>query len=81
MAQRSKQLKPTRVKEVDGLEDLAQVQLQDYISAVSAYICQSERLTPGEKKAAQIRLSWALGRAIAIELANRVPQLRRLRRT
>ncbi|TVQ54484.1 MAG: hypothetical protein EA355_11685 [Rhodobacteraceae bacterium] len=48
------------------------VRIGDYLSGVCAYIRSEQSLTPGAKKASQIRLSSALARSLAtdLELAN-----------
>ena len=65
---------------VDGLAGLLRVELQDYVRAVSQYVLASEfpgkeTLTDGQKKAAQIRLSNGLGRALAAQLQQINPQI------
>lgn len=60
---------------VDRLERVAAPQLQDYISGVSAYVRGHADLDAGTKKAAQIRLSGALGRVLLTDLSRSVPTL------
>ena len=70
MARPGKELAACGLPLVDGLAGLLRVELQDYVRAVSQYVLASElpgkeTLTDGQKKAAQIRLSNGLGRALA----------------
>jgi hypothetical protein len=58
---------------VDRLVHLGQCALEDYLAGASEYIRESGRLTVGQKKAAQIRLSWALGQALLRRLRERLP--------
>lgn len=67
---------PTGVFEIDRLATLSPCTIQDYVAGVSAYVRQSSTLPPGPKKAGQIRLSNALARALADELAGSLPQLK-----
>lgn|GEM_PF-1475780 len=73
---RKKQIEPTSVLEIDCLQERRTVSLDDYIHAVSAYVRAAGALDDNKKKAAQIRLSSALARAIAGELEKRLPQLK-----
>jgi len=66
---------PTGIDEIDRLTDLPSCSLADYIKAVSSYVRQQARLSPGPKKAAQIRLSNALGKALILDLKKRLPSL------
>jgi hypothetical protein len=73
--------KPTGMPLVDGLADLARPTLQDFIDAASEYVRECVDLQPyqppdgkpikpgSRKKAGQIRLSNALGRALAADLS------------
>ena len=77
--------RPTGLPLVDGLAALARPTLQDWVDAASEYIVACETLEPleldddttvtvaGRKKAGQIRLSAALGRALAQDLHERYP--------
>ncbi len=66
---------PTGLAKVDALANLAQPTLEDYVEAVSEYVRGSASLNAGPLKAAQIRLSAALGLALAQELEQRLPNL------
>jgi hypothetical protein len=71
---------------VDALANLPRVRIQDYVKAVSQYVLRSspvgqeQKLEAGPKKAAQIRLSNGLGRALAADLQELNPQIRNLNR-
>jgi hypothetical protein len=67
---------PTGVREIDLLSTLSPCGIKDYLAGVSAYVRQSSGLQAGPKKAAQIRLSSALARALAEELVVLVPRLK-----
>ena len=71
-----KEPEPTGVKEIDDLAEVADCTLSDYIQGVSAYVRVQATLGDGPKKAAQIRLSNALARALAHDLEANLPQLR-----
>ena len=60
---------------VDRLHTIERVTLDDYIRGVSEYVCQSQTIDAGPKKAAQVRLSGALGRALLFELQGAIPVL------
>jgi hypothetical protein len=62
--------------EIDRLASLSPINIQDYVSGVSAYVRQQSTLSKGPKKAAQIRLSNALARSLADGLAAKLPHLR-----
>jgi hypothetical protein len=66
---------PVGVSLIDGLATLNRCSLQDYLDAASAYVGTSSTLNAKQKKAAQIRLSNALGRALVEELCERLPEL------
>jgi hypothetical protein len=68
--------KPSGIASVDALADAPTVALQDYINAVSEYVRVSHTLKAGPKKAAQIRLSNGLARALLDELTGRLPYLK-----
>jgi hypothetical protein len=68
-----KPLEPTGLPCVDRLEGLPDTTLLDYLSAVSEYVREEERCL--KKKAAQVRLSNALGRVLVSELRVLVPRL------
>ncbi len=67
-----KELKPTGIAEVDDLGSQAVVTIHDYARAASAYVKAASHLADGPKKAAQIRLSNILGRALKQELEQRL---------
>jgi len=71
-----KELAPTGIEEIDSLSALEACTIQDYLNGVSAYVRQGSSLAASPKKAAQIRLSKALARSLADELAVRIPQLK-----
>ncbi|HUN83894.1 MAG TPA: hypothetical protein VMU48_05910 [Terracidiphilus sp.] len=73
-----KPVPPTGVELIDRLVDLpdAECTVESYVSAVSEYVRRSRSLAAGPKKAGQIRLSTALGRALVIELRRQLPELR-----
>jgi hypothetical protein len=79
---RKKEVEPTGLLLVDALAGLPQCSMADYLSAASEYIKLSSTIDPDErrarrkKKAAQIRLSNALGRVLAEQLRERLPELR-----
>lgn len=66
---------PTNFVEVDRIHKLGAPSLTDYIKAVSDYIATRDVRTDGEKKAAQIRMSAALGRFLLNELRQRIGHL------
>lgn len=72
---KKKEVEPTGIGEIDCLAELSP-SIQDYVTGVSAYVRQSSTLAAGPKKAAQIRLSHALARSLADELAAELPQLK-----
>lgn len=59
---------PTGIPKVDALEGHPHLDLGAYVSAASEYVRTSDSYTTGQKKAAQIRLSDALGQILANEL-------------
>ena len=73
---KTREVGPTGLNEVDRLSTLSPCTIRDYIAGVSAYVRKSSGLKPGPKKAAQIRLSSALARALADDLSERIPKLR-----
>ena len=70
--------KPTGIASVDRLVGLADeaCTIEAYVAAASEYVRRSGELSLGPKKAAQIRLSNALGRALVVALSKRLPKLR-----
>jgi hypothetical protein len=73
---RKKELDPTGIEEIDNLATLAPCAIRDYVQGVSAYVRHSRELATGPKKAGQIRLSNALGRALVGELQAKHPNLK-----
>lgn len=77
----TKRIKSAKVLEdvgldaIDRLRDLDSPCLQDYIDGVSTYVREHSKLTKGKKKAAQIRLSAALGRVLLTDLSKFIPNL------
>lgn len=67
---------PIGIEELDRVHGLQDVSLQDYINAVSAYVLGHRQIPKGRKKAAQIRLSNQLARALDGELKRRLPELK-----
>ena len=66
---------PTGIDAIDRLAADRDCSIEDYIVAVSAYVRESHKLAAGPKKAGQIRLSNALGRALVRDLRQRLPHL------
>lgn len=68
---------PTGISSIDELVDLpdAECTIGAYVRAASEYVRRSHELKLGPKKAAQIRLSNALGRALVADLKARIPSL------
>lgn len=73
---KAKELEPTGIGEIDRLEALDECAIEDYVGAVSAYVRQSSDLPDGPKKAAQIRMSNALARALQTDLIKELPKIR-----
>lgn len=69
------ELDPTGIAAIDRLPGLPICTIDDYIAAVSAYVRDSRTLKGGPKKAAQIRLANALGRALVDELKAKLPTM------
>jgi len=69
--------RPVGLSGVDRLQELVEPHLQDYITGVSEYVRGEGGLEKGQKKAAQIRLSAALGRILVVELGRIIPRLTR----
>jgi hypothetical protein len=67
---------PTGIGAIDRLAALSACTVEDYIQAVSTYVREQSGLAAGPKKAAQIRLSNALGRALVDDLQAKLPSLR-----
>jgi hypothetical protein len=75
-SKKDKVLPPTSIAAIDDLASKKTVAVTDYVRAVSAYVKDSDKLTPGQKKSAQIRLSNALGNAFAHALQQRTSKLK-----
>jgi hypothetical protein len=67
---------PTGIPEIDRLSETPDCTIHDYVAGVSTYVRGSSNLDSGPKKAAQIRLSSALARALANELSKELPKLK-----
>lgn len=61
-------MEPTTIDALDRLANVQTCSLDQYISAASEYVRLQRHLTKGQKKAGQIRLSNALGKAFAGDL-------------
>lgn len=68
----SKTDRPCGVTEVDQLATLDPCTLTDYLRAASVYVLRAPDLTASQKKAAQIRLSFGLGKALLGQLETRL---------
>jgi hypothetical protein len=66
---------PTGIEAIDRLAALPVCVMSDYIRAVSTYVREQSGLAKGPKKAAQIRLSNALGRVLVEDLRPKLPYL------
>ena len=66
---------PTGLPLVDGLADHVAPSIEDYVAAASEYVRRARSLLDSQKKAAQIRLSAALGRALLAELRAQLPSI------
>jgi hypothetical protein len=66
---------PTGLSLVDGLAALSAPTVMDYVGAASIYVRSARSLSGNQKKAAQIRLSAALGRVLLLELRQRLPTI------
>src|SRR3954469_5031423 len=78
---------PTGMKLVDGLADIGRPRIEDYVQAASEYVSECEHITDlvlpdgtkvtkaARQKAGQIRLSNALGRALAADLRDALPRI------
>lgn len=67
---------PCGVPEVDQLATLVPCTLADYLRAASVYVRRAAELTASQKKAAQIRLSFGIGKALVRQLESRLPAVR-----
>ncbi|MCH7483742.1 MAG: hypothetical protein IIA90_01175 [Chloroflexi bacterium] len=61
------------VPEIEDLSNRADMQIEHYVAAASAYVLRAPELDASQKKAGQIRLSAALGKILANDLRQRVP--------
>ena len=75
-SKKKKELAPTGIEEIDSLAALPVCSIDNYLAGVSAYVRRGSTLAASPKKAAQIRLSKALARALAEELSVRLPHLK-----
>ena len=66
---------PIGIVEIDRLSSQPELQLDDYISAASAYVLRHRQVPKGRKKAAQIRLSNLLAQALDVALKRRLRSL------
>lgn len=71
-----KPIESSGIDRIDALAANPKVTLQDYLDAVSEYVRRSTELTAKQKKAAQIRLSNGLGKALYVELTGRLPVMK-----
>ncbi|MGH3452263.1 MAG: hypothetical protein ACRDQW_16390 [Haloechinothrix sp.] len=69
---------PSGIPLVDALTTKDPPKIEDYVAAASEYVRLSAkgRLTAGQKKAGQIRMSAFLGRVVLAELQARLPGIR-----
>jgi hypothetical protein len=72
---RGKEVKPTGIEQLDRLSNLPRCSVADYVGAASEYVRRSRSLSDSQKKAGQIRLSNALGRALLNDLETKLPRL------
>lgn len=66
---------PTGLPLVDHLSTLPDPHIEDYVAGASEYVRAHWDLAPGQAKAAQIRLSDALGRELLSQLRIRLPSM------
>jgi hypothetical protein len=66
----------TGIEQIDRWTTEEPCSLEQYLAAASEYVKRSAGLAAGPKKAGQIRLSAMLGRALADELRDRLPQFK-----
>lgn len=71
-AKKVKEQVPTGIESLDALATAESVSIEDYARAASAYVRAAGTLGASPKKAAQIRLSNVLGRALKQELEARL---------
>jgi hypothetical protein len=65
-------VEPTTIQALDRLAEVKDCTLEQYISAASEYVRRQRELNSGQRKAGQIRLSNALGKAFASDLRTRL---------
>lgn len=73
MAKKTPHKGPVGLPNVDRLDALEPCTLDDYLKGVSEYVRRARSISDGARKAAQVRLSSALGRALLAELRQRLP--------
>jgi hypothetical protein len=73
---RRKPLPPTGIERIDHWTPDQPCSVDEYLAAASEYVRRSRDLAAGPKKAGQIRLSTMLGRALADQLRDRLPQFK-----
>lgn len=73
MAKKAAHKGPIGLPSVDRLDGLEPCSLEDYVRGVSEYVLQARSISDGARKAAQVRLSAALGRALLADLRRRLP--------
>ncbi len=73
MAKKAAHKGPVGLALVDRLDGLEPCSLDDYLKGVSEYVLHARAVSDGARKAAQVRLSAALGRALLTELRQRLP--------
>jgi hypothetical protein len=73
MAKKPAHKGPIGLPLVDRLDGLDPCALDDYLKGVSEYVRDARNLSDGARKAAQVRLSAALGRALLAELRRLLP--------
>ncbi len=66
---------PTGLELVDRLSERSEITIEEYVHGASEYVLRQRALTPGQKKAAQIRLSNALANAPLTEFRARISSL------
>jgi hypothetical protein len=73
MSAKKKAPSTSSLPKVDRLDNLVTPTLDDFIAAASDYITNADNLNAGQAKAAQLKLSNALGRAVLAGLKSRLP--------
>jgi hypothetical protein len=72
---RKKAVRPTGLALVDGLARLSPPAVAQYVAAVSQYVVRAPSLDQNTKKAAQIRLSYALGQALIADVKTKLNEV------